>query len=107
MYIARNEDVIWRDIAGEIVIAERDNKTIRVLNKTASLIWSLADGNKQIEDLAMAVFNRFDVTSEKARADTEEFCQQLLVAGLITFRQAPEGTLGGQLDAGFKKTTTS
>ena len=91
-YLTRNEDIIWRDIAGEIVIAERDNRTIRVLNKTASLIWTLADGDKQIEDVAIAVFNRFDVTPEKARADTEEFCQQLLGAGLITIRQSPKSS---------------
>ncbi len=81
--IIRNEGVVWRDISGEVVIAEKDNSTIHVLNKTASLIWTLADGTKQMEDLATAVCNRFDVTPEQARAETEEFCKQLLGAGLV------------------------
>lgn len=37
----RDQDVVWRDIAGEVVIAQRDNSLIRVLNNTASLIWNL------------------------------------------------------------------
>lgn len=86
-YLIRNEMVVWRDISGEVVIAERYNSTIHVLNKTASLIWTLADGTKQMEDLAAAIYNRFNVTSEQARADTEEFCQQLLGAGLIRLKE--------------------
>ena len=81
-YIIRNEDVVWRDISGEVVIAERDNNTIHVLNKTASLIWTLADGTKQMKDLASAIYNRFDVTPEQALVETEEFCNQLLEASL-------------------------
>lgn len=85
-YIIRNEGAVWRDISGEVVIAERDNSTIHVLNKTASLIWTLADGTKQMEDLAAAMCNRFDVTPEQAQAETEEFCKQLLGAGLVSLK---------------------
>ncbi len=49
----RDKSVVWRDIAGEVVIAERDNRTIRVLNKTASLIWTLADGTRRAEDIVV------------------------------------------------------
>ena len=91
-YPIRNQGVVWRDIAGEVVIAERDNSTVSILNKTASLIWSLADGTKQVEDMVIAICNRFEVTTEEAWADTEEFCLELLEAGLVSFNGNSPGT---------------
>ncbi len=79
----KDKRFVWRDIAGEVVIAERDKNTVRVLNKTGSLIWTLADGTRQTEDIAAEVCSRFDVAPEQARADVDEFCQQLLDAGLF------------------------
>ena len=87
----RDTRFVWRDIAGEVVIAERDNNTVHVLNKTGSLIWNLADGTKPAEDIAAEVCNKFDVPHEQARADVEEFCQQLLEAGLISVKSISEG----------------
>ncbi len=83
----RDQRVVWRDIAGEVVIAERDNRTIRVLNKTASLIWALADGTRQAEAIVAEVCNQFEVAPEQARADVEEFCRELLEAGLISMKE--------------------
>ena len=54
-YPVRNDNVVWRNVAGEVVIAERDDSKIHVLNGTASLIWSMADGTKQIEDMVAAI----------------------------------------------------
>ncbi len=82
----RDERLVWRDIAGEVVIAERDNRTVRALNKTASLIWTLADGTRQTEDIVAEVCTKFEVAPEQARVDVEEFCQQLLEAGLISMK---------------------
>ncbi len=83
-YLVRNKGVVWRDIAGQVVIAERDSGTVHVLNETASLIWILADGTKLAQDMAAEVCSRFEVTPENALADTNEFCQQLLEAILLS-----------------------
>ncbi len=82
----RDKRFVWRDIAGEVVIAERNNRTIRVLNRTASLIWTLADGTRQTKDIVAEVCSKFEVAPEQARSDVEEFCQQLLEAGLISMK---------------------
>ena len=92
----RNNRVVWRDIAGEVVIAERDNSTVRVLNKTASLIWTLADGTRQTEDIVAEVCGRFEVPLEQAQADVDEFCRQLLEAGLISMKNGSQRASGGQ-----------
>ena len=89
-YLVRSDNVVWRDIAGEVVIAERNNSTMHVLNKTAGLIWSLADGTKQVNDIAADISKRFDVSLEQAQADTEEFYDQLLELGLINMKEEPQ-----------------
>lgn len=82
----RDKRFVWRDIAGEVVIAERDSRTVRLLNKTASLIWTLADGTRQTNDIVAEVCSKFEVAPEQAQVDVEKFCEQLLEAGLISMK---------------------
>jgi hypothetical protein len=85
-YLVRDDGVVWRDIAGEVVIADRDNSKIRTLNKAASLIWILADGTNRMEDIAEAIFDKFEVTREQAQADSECFFRELLAENLISLK---------------------
>jgi len=85
-YPVRDERVVWRDIAGEVVIAERDNNTVHVLNPTASLIWMLADGTRHTEDIGTMLRDKYNVAPEQASADVSEFCRQLLQAGIISMK---------------------
>ena len=82
--VTRTDGVIWRDIAGEVVIVGEESRTVRMLNRTASVIWLLADGTRDLEDIAGALSERFDVSPGQARADAEEFCSELAEAGLVT-----------------------
>ena len=93
-YIARDDRVVWRDIAGEVIIAERDNSKIRTLNKVAGIIWTLADGTKSMDDIALAICDKYDVTREEALADSEEFCRELIKERLVSLRPVPEMTGG-------------
>jgi hypothetical protein len=86
--------VVWRDIAGEVVIAER-NDMLHALNRTASLIWSLADGSRRMEEIISEICDRFEVTGEEAALDAEEFCRELLQAGLITMEAYSDTGKGG------------
>jgi hypothetical protein len=89
-YLTRDKGVVWRDIAGEVVIAEMDNSRVRVLNRTASQIWILADGTRRVGDIISELCNRFQVTPEQARVDAEDFCNQLLEAGLASLKSASQ-----------------
>ena len=86
VYPIRDKRLVWRDIAGKVLIAERDSRTVRLLNKTASLIWALADGTRQTEDIVAEICSKFEVAPEQARVDVMEFCRQLLEAGLISMK---------------------
>jgi hypothetical protein len=83
-YPRRNEKLVWRDVAGEVVIADRNNGTIRTLNKTASVLWTLADGSKNINDLAASICERYEVSEKESVKDSIEFCQQLVGVGILT-----------------------
>ena len=89
-YPARNKGVIWRDIAGEVVIVGEDDNTVRMLNKTASVIWSLADGSRHLQEIVDAICNKFEVPPQEAGADVEEFCSELVDAGLLSLSQFPQ-----------------
>ena len=87
-YLSREKRVVWRDIAGEVVIVEEDGATVHMLNRTATFVWGLADGTRRMDDISKALCQRFDVTPEQAQADTELFCVQLVEAGLATLGPA-------------------
>ena len=73
-----------------MIVGEED-QTVRMMNKTASVIWSLADGTRNVDDIASAICEAFEVTDEEARADVEGFCSELVEAGLLTLSDAPAG----------------
>ena len=89
-YPKRCEDNIWRDLGDEVVILDEDGTQVCLLNKTASLIWTLADGTRTMEEIAESIYQRFEVSLQEAMADVQEFGDQLLKAGLIElYDQSP------------------
>jgi hypothetical protein len=84
-YPKRCEDNVWRDIGDEVVILDEGGTQVCLLNKTASLIWTLADGTRTMEEIAGGLYQRFEVSRQEALADVQEFGAQLLEAGLIEF----------------------
>ena len=73
----RAEDLVWRKIDGEIVILTEDGRKIHTLNSVGSAIWELADGSKNLSEIAETICERFDVTPEQAENDITEFCREL------------------------------
>lgn len=84
-YPKRREDNIWRDIGGEVVILDEDDTQVCLLNKTAALIWTLADGTRTLAEIAESICQRFEVSPQEAVADVQEFSAQLLEADLVEF----------------------
>ncbi|UCF68705.1 MAG: PqqD family protein [Acidobacteriota bacterium] len=53
------------------------------LNDTAAVIWGLADGSHSVAEIAREIERQFAVDSRQSQADTADFCQQLIEAGLL------------------------
>jgi hypothetical protein len=77
-FFERSEDLVWREIEGEIVILKEDGRNIHTLNKVAGTIFSLADGSRNAQSIANEICQRYNVSLEKAQDDVLEFCDSLV-----------------------------
>ena len=81
--LVRNEDVVWRRIEDEIVVIGNDGLAVHMLNKTAAYIWEQCDGTKSPDEIAVSLCERFEVTSDEARADVQDTIGKLEGLGLL------------------------
>lgn len=86
--LRRNEDYVWRDIGGEVVILNADGTQVCLLNETAATIWTLLDGARDVRAIAQAIEGQYEVPLEEAMADVEAFAGQLVAAGLAEWSDA-------------------
>lgn len=84
----KNEEVISRKIAGEIILVPvrgklADMRRIFALNPVAEYIWREIDGENSVETIGSTIVSAFAVDSKSAEEDVEEFIEALLKENLI------------------------
>ncbi len=84
LYPMQKDEVIWRRIGDTIVVIKEDGLSSHTLNKTASFIWELCDGNLEINEIAAKVHERFDVSLEDSLTDVYSTIEELIMAGIVT-----------------------
>ncbi len=72
-----------RVIEGKAFVLEPRAKMMHSLNPAATRIWELAGKGSSEEQTAAALMAEFDVSAEKAKADTSLFLRRLVVMGLL------------------------
>lgn len=88
-YIARNLAAAARALDGKMVIMSADS-CLFILNKVASAIWNAADGFTPLSEIVeKIVCERFEIDSATARADTEEFVNNLSQHGILIVSDQP------------------
>jgi hypothetical protein len=92
---ARQGEFVARNIAGETILVpvrgrKGDLEAIYNLNEVAGYIWNRIDGRTSVRELIDGVCSEFDVTPERAEADTREFVAALQEAGLVAATPATE-----------------
>ncbi len=87
-FLRRNEEYVWRDIGGEVVILNADGTQVCLLNETAAAIWTLCDGQRDVDAIARAIQGEYEVPHEEAAADVEAFAGQLVASGLAEWTDA-------------------
>ena len=90
-YPHRSDEVVWREIEGEVVILTADGHQIHTLNKVGSAIWELIDGTRNIKELISLICKRFDVSFEVAQTDVLEFAEQLVAKEILQITEAGGG----------------
>ena len=64
---------------------------VKVLNPVGIAVYALLDGTRDVEALARAVAETFDVGPDTARQDVEAFLDDLRRAGMIEEGVTPAG----------------
>lgn len=81
----KSPDTAHQIIDGEAVIITPGQMMVHVLNAVGSRIWDLADGERNIEDIAKVLSEEFDVSYETALDDAVEFTGDLAGNEILRF----------------------
>jgi predicted transcriptional regulator len=90
----RNPKLAWREIDGEAVIISPEDSHVHELNETASLIWKRADGKHNVDEIAAAVSEEYEVPVVVAATDVRELVSTLEKKGLLSIRTPNEVVAG-------------
>jgi Coenzyme PQQ synthesis protein D (PqqD) len=88
---APSHDVTVSDLDGRVVVFNPKTGRVASLNETASDIWRLLDGRRDVDQIAVELAQRYGVAIQDIRADVAATLEQLGAEGLIDPRpSAPE-----------------
>ena len=80
----RRQGLAWRKLADEAVIVElKTDRLFHQLNDVGAFIWNLCDGKNSDTDIEALVAEEFEVPSETAKEDVQEFLQSLRTMNLL------------------------
>jgi hypothetical protein len=85
-YVTRNPKLAWREIDGEVVIISPEDSHVHELNETAAAIWTCADGDQTVDQIAGKIAAEYDVTPDAARSDVVELVELLTQKNLLFVR---------------------
>lgn len=72
-----------RVIDGQAVIVLSDTGDVLILNEGGTWLWERLDGQRTVEELAVALSAEFEVSMDQGRADLQELLEELLRRGAI------------------------
>lgn len=83
----KKDGLVLRDVCGEkVIVAEGlgavDFSNMISLNETAAWLWEHSDENSDINSLAEAMCNEYDVEPEVAKRDIEAVINEWIKAGI-------------------------
>ena len=83
----KKDGLVLRDVCGEkVIVAEGlgavDCGNMISLNETAAWLWEHSDENSDINSLAEAMCNEYDVEPEVAKRDIEAVINEWIKAGI-------------------------
>ena len=67
--------IISKEIDKEVIFLDKQQKALYELNKTASFIFSKANGRKTIDEIIQEISLKYEIERKKAEKDTMEFIQ--------------------------------
>jgi hypothetical protein len=80
----RDEEVAAKVIDGEAIIINLANGIYYSMDKVGGLIWDLLQVGYSLEEIMVAVTERYDVSREQVQADVQELVEELLRENLVS-----------------------
>ncbi|NCO67340.1 MAG: hypothetical protein CO148_07420 [Nitrospirae bacterium CG_4_9_14_3_um_filter_41_27] len=79
----RKQDLVWREVDGEVVILTSDNKLMHVLNDVGSRIWTLLDGEHDLAAIAAIISTEYGEAEDTIKKDLVEHLEKLRQLNLL------------------------
>jgi hypothetical protein len=79
----RDGGVIWKEVDGETLLLDLATSTYIAVNESGAVLWRLLAEGASTEALAGALTSTFDISSEEATADVDEFVADCRARGYI------------------------
>jgi hypothetical protein len=77
------DHVVWREVGDELVVLELSTSTYLTLNGTAKHLWEGLASGTTVGALVQMLADRYPITAEQARSDTETFLSALSERDLL------------------------
>lgn len=79
----QNPVIAWREIDSEAVLVDPRDGQIRVLNRTASVVWNFCGEAQTLDDIAEHISGKFEITTNEAQEDIDDFIKDCLSRDLM------------------------
>jgi hypothetical protein len=88
-YAAHAPGLASRLIDGEEVVVSSRTKKVWALNPAGAFLWELADGSREVDELAALLAVARDIDRGQAGEEIEAFGADLAARGLLAWREVP------------------
>jgi len=76
-------DLIVKKMGEETILYDENANEVHSLNVTASLIWDLCDGQRDLTGIAGEVLSQFDIDESSALSDVKKTLRDFQKKGLL------------------------
>jgi aminopeptidase-like protein len=80
----KRKEILSVEMDRELMLHDMETKKVYVLNSTAAMIWSMCDGNHNVEQIAMKVKNKFTQLREDVLQEISQTVEKLRQYGLVS-----------------------
>lgn len=78
-----NAGVKVRQVAGEAILLDRQNRHVHQLDPVGTRILGLCDGTRAVRDIVDVLLREFDVEQDQLTADVSELLDRMKALGLL------------------------
>lgn len=82
-------EVLFQEVAGEIVLLDLDSENYFGLDAVGARIWSLLQTGSRMDEVVDALLQEFDVDRDTLETDVADLVERLAEAGLIRLCDEP------------------